>query len=390
MRKGLTFTTILIVLWVCILGGPAVAEGNRTYTVQPGDTMITVAANHNLTATELASANKLAWDDELRTGQTLLVPDATTLATRQQDGTYTVRPGDTLIGIAARHGVSVSQLASVNGLHINSWVYVGQQLRIPSTSSGVSATATTTSSTYIVRPGDTLIAIAVRNGVTLTRLAQANGLSTQSWVYVGQRLSIPSSSTSSTSTTTTSTGSTYTVRPGDTLIGIAARHGVSVSQLAATNGLQVNSWVYVGQRLRIPGSTSSGTSSGTTTTPAPTTTTGEKWIDVNLSAQTLTAYSGQTPVFTTRVSTGTWQHPTVVGTFSIYVKYTSAPMSGPGYYLPGVPYVMYFYRGYGIHGTYWHNNFGTPMSHGCVNMRTSDARWLFNWAPVGTKVVTHY
>jgi len=390
MRKGLTFTTTLIVLWVCILGGPAVAEDNRTYTVQPGDTMIIVAANHNLTATELASANQLAWDDELRTGQTLLVPDATTLATRQQDGTYTVRPGDTLIGIAARHGVSVSQLAATNGLGINSWVYVGQQLRIPSTSGSTSATTTTTSSTYIVRPGDTLIGIAIRHGVTLTGLAQANGLSTQSWVYVGQRLSIPGSSTSSTSTTTTSTGSTYTVRPGDTLIGIAARHGVSVSQLAATNGLQVNSWVYVGQRLRIPGGSSSSTSSGTTTPPVSTTTTSDKWIDVNLSTQTLTAYAGQQAVFTTRVSTGTWQYPTVVGTFYIYVKYTSAPMSGPGYYLPGVPYVMYFYRGYGIHGTYWHNNFGTPMSHGCVNLPTPAAQWVFNWAPVGTKVVTHY
>jgi lipoprotein-anchoring transpeptidase ErfK/SrfK len=51
---------------------------------------------------------------------------------------------------------------------------------------------------------------------------------------------------------------------------------------------------------------------------------------------------------------------------------------------------MYFYRGYGLHGTYWHNNFGTPMSHGCVNLSTPDARWLFSWAPVGTKVVSHY
>ena len=58
--------------------------------------------------------------------------------------------------------------------------------------------------------------------------------------------------------------------------------------------------------------------------------------------------------------------------------------------LPNVPYTMYFYKGYGIHGTYWHHNFGHPMSHGCVNMRTSDAAWLFNWASVGTPVVTHY
>jgi lipoprotein-anchoring transpeptidase ErfK/SrfK len=65
-------------------------------------------------------------------------------------------------------------------------------------------------------------------------------------------------------------------------------------------------------------------------------------------------------------------------------------MTGPGYYLPNVPYTMYFYRGYGLHGTYWHANFGRPMSHGCVNLPTYEAQWLFNWAPVGTLVNVHY
>ena len=51
---------------------------------------------------------------------------------------------------------------------------------------------------------------------------------------------------------------------------------------------------------------------------------------------------------------------------------------------------MYFYKGYGLHGTYWHNNFGTPMSHGCVNLATGDAGWLFSWASVGTVVNVHY
>ena len=150
------------------------------------------------------------------------------------------------------------------------------------------------------------------------------------------------------------------------------------------NGLRTNSWVYTGQRLKIP-----GTSSTPAPAPAPGGASG-KWIDVNLTTQTLTAYSGQTPLLTARVSTGTWRTPTVAGTYRIYVKYRSARMRGPGYDLANVPYVMYFYRGYGLHGTYWHNNFGTPMSHGCVNLRTDDARWIYNWAPVGTKVVTHY
>ena len=63
---------------------------------------------------------------------------------------------------------------------------------------------------------------------------------------------------------------------------------------------------------------------------------------------------------------------------------------GYDYYLPNVPYVQYFYRDYAIHGTYWHNNFGTPMSHGCVNLTIPDSQWIFNWASNGTVVNVHY
>jgi len=117
---------------------------------------------------------------------------------------------------------------------------------------------------------------------------------------------------------------------------------------------------------------------------------GARWIDVDLSNQRVYAYEGDVVVNSFIVSTGTWATPTVTGQYNIYVKYVSAKMSGPGYYLPNVPYIMYFYKGYGLHGTYWHNNFGTPMSHGCVNLRTDDAAWLFNWASVGTLVNVHY
>jgi lipoprotein-anchoring transpeptidase ErfK/SrfK len=114
------------------------------------------------------------------------------------------------------------------------------------------------------------------------------------------------------------------------------------------------------------------------------------WIDIDLSQQMLYAYDGDTLVNSFLVSTGTSAHPTVTGTYYIYVKYLYTDMSGPGYYLPDVPYTMYFYSGYGIHGTYWHNNFGHPMSHGCVNMRTSDTAWMFDFATIGTPVVIHY
>jgi len=117
---------------------------------------------------------------------------------------------------------------------------------------------------------------------------------------------------------------------------------------------------------------------------------GARWIDVDLTNQRVSAYEGNTVVNSFIVSTGTWLTPTVTGKYKIWIKLKSTSMSGPGYYLPNVPYVMYFYKGYGLHGTYWHNNFGTPMSHGCVNLRTSDAEWLFYWASEGTVVNVHY
>jgi lipoprotein-anchoring transpeptidase ErfK/SrfK len=231
---------------------------------------------------------------------------------------------------------------------------------------------------YIVQPGDTMLSIAARHGVSVSQLARANGLHWSSWVYVGQRLTIPGRTAGSHQ----SSGSTiYIVRRGDTLTRIASRHGVSVTSLARANGLHLYSWVYAGQRLTIPGGTSRSAPPGAT---------GERWIDVDLSAQTLTAYEGNTAVHTVAVSTGLPGTPTPVGQFRIWIKLRADDMAGPGYYLRDVPYVMYFYKGYGLHGTYWHNNFGTPMSHGCVNLRTADAGWLFDWASVGTQVVTHY
>ena len=117
---------------------------------------------------------------------------------------------------------------------------------------------------------------------------------------------------------------------------------------------------------------------------------GARWIDVDLTNQRVYAYEGDVVVNSFVVSTGTWMTPTVTGEYKVYVKYRSASMSGPGYYLPDVPYIMYFHKGYGLHGTYWHNNFGTPMSHGCVNLRTEEAGWLYNWASVGTVVNVHH
>jgi len=112
---------------------------------------------------------------------------------------------------------------------------------------------------------------------------------------------------------------------------------------------------------------------------------GEKWIDVDLSAQRVTAYEGMTAVRTFIISSGLPRTPTVTGTFRIQSKVVAQLMEGGSredgdyYYLPNVPWVQFFYQGYSFHGTYWHDKFGRPMSHGCINMRTEDAKWLFDW-----------
>jgi lipoprotein-anchoring transpeptidase ErfK/SrfK len=122
-----------------------------------------------------------------------------------------------------------------------------------------------------------------------------------------------------------------------------------------------------------------------------------KWIEIDLSDQRLYAHEGDQIVYEFLTSTGKWA-PTPTGTFRIWIKLRYGKMSGGSralntyYYLPNVPYIMYFYKGYGIHGAYWHNNFGTPMSHGCVNLAIPDAEKLFYWAgpilPEGANVVS--
>ncbi|HEX2915288.1 MAG TPA: L,D-transpeptidase [Chloroflexia bacterium] len=130
-----------------------------------------------------------------------------------------------------------------------------------------------------------------------------------------------------------------------------------------------------------------------TATPLPKPGTG-RWIDVNLSTQKLVAYDGNKVFYTTLISSGVTRHPTVTGTFNVYLKYVSQRMVGgtgaEHYDLPNVPYVMYFYQDYAVHGAYWHNNFGHPMSHGCVNTPVNASKILYDWAPIGTPVKVHY
>ncbi|HRA69288.1 MAG: LysM peptidoglycan-binding domain-containing protein [Trichococcus flocculiformis] len=180
---------------------------------------------------------------------------------------YTVKAGDTLYAIALRYGVTVQAIVNANGLTNANLIRVGQVLTIPGTGTPTTPTTPTTGTSYTVKAGDTLYAIALRYGVTVQTIINANGITNANLIRVGQVLTIPGTSTPTTPTppTTPTTGTTYTVKAGDTLYAIALRYGVTVQQIVTANNITNANLISIGQVLTIPGT-------GTPTTPTTPTT----------------------------------------------------------------------------------------------------------------------
>ncbi|MDR6171255.1 LysM peptidoglycan-binding domain-containing protein [Curtobacterium sp. SORGH_AS_0776] len=181
---------------------------------------------------------------------------------------YTVRQGDTVSGIAARYGLSAQEVLVRNGLGWNTIIHPGQTLHLSSTPA-VSTTSATTSATgsYHVKQGDTVSGIASRVGVSTTALLSANKLSQRSVIYPGQTLRVPTAGATAApvaavaSAPASASGSASSARAGsvrigtgDTIASIAASHGVTVSALLSANGLTYTSTIYAGKTLVLPSS----------------------------------------------------------------------------------------------------------------------------------------
>ncbi len=241
---------------------------------------------------------------------------------------------------------------------------------------------------YVVQAGDTLGALAARFGVGVQALAQHNGLPSPDLIYEGQHLSLPAGSGGAAAAGTGAgtvgaaaaghAGGEHLVAPGETLGQIAARYGSSVDALVRINNLASPNLIWAGITLRLPAG--AGPPAAAIGQPA------RQRVVIDLGDSRLYAYEGDALVQAFAVSTGGPGTATPVGSFHIRSRYARQDMSGPGYFAPDVPWVQYFHGNYAIHGTYWHNSFGTAVSHGCVNMRTPDAQWLYFWTTEGTPV----
>ena len=189
---------------------------------------------------------------------------------------YTVSKGDTLSGIARKQGVSLSALMAANGLNKSSTIYIGQTLLIPDATASAAGTSETVSrdsgKEVVVAKGDTLSSIAARTGSSVKALKALNGL-TSDTIYVGQRLAVPESANVPVTTlpapapvpvqapAPSARGTTYTVKPGDTPGGIAARYGITASQLMQANNISDPRKLRVGATLVVPGASAPTSSS---------------------------------------------------------------------------------------------------------------------------------
>ncbi len=361
---------------------------------------------------------------------------------------HIVSPGETLAKIAQRYGVALSELVALNGISNINLLYSWQELQLPASSAVPPAAAapspaaaasapvsTVSGKTHIVRRGETLFSIARNYGIPVDILMQVNGIEDPRFIHSGNVLRISSAqpepapvaqpaaaeappaaeaappaavqapaAQAHAAPPSQHTGAghargQYIVRRGDSLTELGVQLNIDWTVLAKFNQISAPYVLHPGQVLQVPSfqellsylPDDSNFKLFYTTNhhPGPRVGVGRE-IVIELNRQSIYAYENGVLMKRALMSSGKKVTPTVLGDYEIYLKLRSQTMSGPGYSLDNVEWAMYFVGDYAIHGTWWHNNFGTPMSHGCVNLTNADAQWFWNFAAKGTPVQVRY
>lgn len=275
MKRVLLITLLLLVL-ILAATVPASSQSSPTHVVRLGETLATIAQQYNVTPEAIAIANNIADPNLILTGQILTIPSGAAVATANTlsapaanpapasgntaMGSYTVGLGDTLGTIATRFNTTVEALMAANNLSSADFVLLGQVLRVPgAVAAGPPAPnfapnlqgVYTCAVYHTVRPGDTLSMLAISYSTTVYAIQRTNNLAGD-LIYVGQSLCMPGPATGNPAPPPTGNYANHVVRAGETLSGIAARYGVTISALVQANQIYNPSLIYVGQVLVIP------------------------------------------------------------------------------------------------------------------------------------------
>jgi LysM repeat protein len=375
---------IVLFIVISLFLPPVVLAEDTVHIVQPGETLYRISVQYGISMDILAQANNISNRERILVGQRLTIPDLSEAVENplfaSEPTHHVVQPGETLASIANLYGLTVQQIAQLNNIANPNHILRGQTLTVftapePITAETIDVVATTIAPAVI-----TVAPVQVVEPTATTEIVQPTA-------EIAQPTAQPTVAPTPTTTTTT-----YTVQRGETLASIAQKFGVTWPAIVRANNISNPNLVNAGQVIIIPDAkTVTDLSSVSPVSLAPSapsaTVSVGKQIIVDLSDQRIYAYENSRLVRSVLASTGLPATPTVKGNFTVQRKYASQLMSGPGYYLPNVQWIMYFYAGYAVHGTYWHNNFGQPMSHGCVNLPNDEALWFYDWAPVGTPVL---
>jgi LysM repeat protein len=228
-------------------------QGTTPYIIRAGDTYFSLAQRFNTTVAAITAANPGVDPNRLVIGQRICMPGTTPPPVTCPTGftTYTIRAGDTLYALAIRFNTTVAVLIQANpGINPNA-LFIGQQICVPGTTPPP-VTCPTGFTTYTIRAGDTLYALAIRFNTTVNVLLQANPGINPNALFIGQQICVPSGPPP----VTCPTGfTTYTIRAGDTLYAIAIRFNTTVNVLLQANpGINPNA-LFIGQRICVPGTT---------------------------------------------------------------------------------------------------------------------------------------
>lgn len=389
---------IFVLLCLLAAGGivPVMAQ-DTTHIIQPGENLFRIALRYGVDVEALAAANNITNENYIYAGQTLIVPVpvpaqlAAAPQTAPAEAAAPVEDAGIIDSSVLDQPALEPETAAVSEA-------VSESVEVAEAAESVEAAAPAESVEpvyHVVGRGQTLASIAQSYGLTAETLAEMNDLINPDMIYAGQRLVVGSETVveteADTLAQTTTEATTHVVQQGESLGQIAQQYGVSWLAIAQANNIFDPNRVLVGDALVIPGA-GGGSDLGIVDVPAApaAAVAAGRSIIVDISDARIYAYEDGVLMRNVLVSTGLPATPTVQGEFSIRTKYAAQTMSGPGYYLPDVPWVMYFYGGYAVHGAYWHDNWGVPMSHGCVNLPIPEAEWFYNFAPEGTPILVQF